>query len=671
MTEPQPEQRALTWAQRAGPGALAAAAFVLAAGLAVIMAIGAAGFLESRARATVEQALLLQGLDWANVDADGLMVTLGGTAPNETSRARALAVAGNAIDAGRLRDRMSVTPSTPIAPPRFSVEILRNEDGIQLIGLVPDAAEKDSLAAAAQALLPDGAPADMMEVAANPAPEGWAEALDYAGRALALLPRSKISVGADGTKITAITASAEEKAALEGQLADMAPKGMPLQLNISAPRPVLTPFTLRFVKDGAGARFDACSADTDAAAARIIAAGQTAGTGPGTICTVGMGVPSPRWAEAAAAAIAAVGRLAAATVTFSDADVTLLAGPGVAQGDFDIVVGDLKNALPDVFSLDAKLVQSSDAAPAGPAEFTAVLPAEGQVALRGPVPNVLTQNAAKAFAESRFGLGNVYLATRLDEDLPNGWPNRVLTGLAALAELHDGALSVRADTVAVRGNTGSRATRARISQILSEGLGQGQTFAVDVTYVEALDPLAALPTPEVCLQRVDAVMASQKITFDPGSASLTGASAVVLDAITGALKDCAGLRMEIGGHTDSQGSESGNKALSQSRAEAVMVALQARDVDVSAMRAVGYGESRPIADNDTDAGREANRRIEFTLIGGAPVTPGGGAATAPDGSAAAATATPAPGAEEPGPGAEKSELAPATNKIQPKPRPEQ
>ena len=45
-----------------------------------------------------------------------------------------------------------------------------------------------------------------------------------------------------------------------------------------------------------------------------------------------------------------------------------------------------------------------------------------------------------------------------------------------------------------------------------------------------------------------------------------------------------------------------------------MVALQGRQVDVSAMRAVGYGEGVPVADNGNEAGREANRRIEFTLI---------------------------------------------------------
>ena len=666
MTDPGSERPSLTWAQRVGPGPVALALFALAAGLAVVIAFTAVGFFETRARQSVEQALLLQGLDWAEVTSNGLLVTLTGTAPDETSRARALTAAGGVVDAGRLRDQMAVTPTTPIAAPKFSVEILRNDDGIQLIGLVPDAGEKDRLAAAAQALMPTGTPANMLEVAAYPVPDGWAEALDYAGRALALLPRSKISVSADGTRITAISDSAEAKTALEGQLAHMAPKGMPLALNISAPRPVLTPFTLRFVTDAKGARFDACSADTDAAGAKILAAGLAAGAGTGAVCTIGMGVPSPRWAEAAVAAMGAVARLKVATVTFSDADVSLLAGPGVAQGDFDQVVGDLKAALPDVFSLDAKLVQSADAAPAGPAEFSADLAADGRIALRGPLTSALTQSAAEAFAKARFGLTKVSLATRLDDGLPDGWPNRVLTGLAALAELHDGTLLVRAETVSVTGNTGSKATRARMSQILSEGLGQGQTFAVDVTYVEALDPLAALPTPAVCLQRVDAVVASRKIAFDPGKAVIAGASGTVLDAIAAALKDCNGLRMEIGGHTDAQGSEGGNKALSQARAESVMVALQSRDVDVSAMRSVGYGESRPIADNTTDAGREANRRIEFTLIGGT-AAPAGLAEPAASGAAPAASI--AAGGSEPGPDAEKSALAPAAKSVVPKPRP--
>lgn len=666
VTEPSaPPPSTLTWLQRLGPGPVGAAAFALFAILAVAIAWATETALESRSEQAVTQAFLLEGLDWAGVRVDGLRVVLTGTAPDETARARALAAAGSAVDPGRLRDRMEVAPSKPVAPPRFSVEILRNEEGIQLIGLLPEGPGRQALAEAAQALLPDGKPADMLEVAAYPVPDGWEPALDYAARALALLPRAKISVSEDGVKIIAIAESGEAKKALESQLADSAPKGMPLKLDISAPRPVLTPFTLRFVKDADGARFDACSADTSSAGARILQAGARAGAPTGATCEVGMGVPSPRWAEATIAAIAAVGELTAATVTFSDADVTLLAGPGVSQDDFDRVVGDLRNALPDVFSLDASLQKAADAAPAGPAEFTATLAAEtGRIELRGRLTNDLTQSAVDAFAKARFGLDKVYLAARLDPDLPDGWPERVLTGLAALAELHDGKLVVQADRLTVSGNTGSRQAKARISQILSERLGQGATFVVDVTYVEDLDPLAALPTPEECIAKVNTVVAKKKIGFDPGSAEIDGASAPLLNDIAAALTDCTGLRMEIGGHTDAQGSEAGNKSLSQARAEAVMVALQGRQVDVSAMRAVGYGESRPIADNDSDEGREKNRRIEFTLIGAPAQRAEPAAAPAADGAADPAASPAAAPAE-----GEASTLAPREKTVPPKKRP--
>jgi prophage endopeptidase len=71
--------------------------------------------------------------------------------------------------------------------------------------------------------------------------------------------------------------------------------------------------------------------------------------------------------------------------------------------------------------------------------------------------------------------------------------------------------------------------------------------------------------------------------------------------------------MEIGGHTDSQGREEMNLGLSQSRADAVLNGLLARGVLVSNLTARGYGETRPIADNETEEGRERNRRIEFRL----------------------------------------------------------
>ncbi len=660
-------------------GLLVAMAFVLAAGLAALTGMGLARLVESRTAEVIKTLMLTSGHDWAHVQTDGLIVALSGTAPTEAQRFAAVNLAGSVVDPSRLRDDFEVEPATVVAPPRFSVEMLRNDDGVQLIGLLPEGDDSTLLAEAATSLATAKPPMNMLESASYPAPEGWGDAVTFGITALKLLPRSKISVAADGVAIVAIASSDVEKRQLEAALAKATPQGLKVTTTISAPRPVLTPFTLRFVIDARGARFDACSADTEEARGAILAAAVAAGAKGDLTCTIGMGVPSPHWAEATTAAMAALAEIGAGTVTFSDADITLLADDGVAQAAFDRAVGELRAALPDVFSLDAKMPEKAKVA-AGPAEFTASLDAKTQRAeLRGRLSDDRMQAAVASFAKARFGAGKVYVATLLDPTLPDGWTERVLAGLQALAALDSGKVMVRQDTVEISGVSGSKTASDTISRVLSDRLGQGKTFKIDVTYDKALDPMAGLPTPAECLDRVHAVMSGRKITFDPGSAELDAGSGAVMDKLAVALKNCGALKMEIGGHTDAQGSANGNLALSQARAEAVMVALQGRQVDVSAMKAVGYGEGVPVADNGNDAGREANRRIEFTLIG-APIpqtddkTKGQTSdATAEKGLSSLLPAdgkTPAPGPE-----VETSEdgtpLAPDKSPLRPKGRPAQ
>ncbi|MEY4697680.1 MAG: hypothetical protein RIT14_2108 [Pseudomonadota bacterium] len=603
-------------------------AFAFAGGLSVLVAWGSAVVIESRSATVVSQRLEEAGVSWASVQADGLLVRLIGTAPNEAARFRVVNLAGSVIDSGRVRDELDVTPVTEIEAPRFSVEMLRNDDGIQLIGLLPAGGTEAILTAAAEDISAGTPVTDMLETAAYPAPTSWQAAFDYGLFALQLLPRSKISVAADGVEITAIAISDAEKRRLESELSRQRPDGLGVRFDISAPRPVLTPFILRFVMDDEGTRFDACSADTESARSRILAAAVEAGLESKGGCTVGLGVPSPRWAEAAVAGIQTIAALGAGTITFSDADVTLLAPETIAQSDFDRAVGDLEAALPDVFSLDATLLKKTE--DSGPAEFTADLTTKGKVELRGRLSTEMLRAAVDSFAKAEFGSDNVYAATLLDPELPDGWPVRVLAGLEALGELEHGKLLVRQDTVEISGVTGSQSAKGRISQILSGKLGKGQTFKVAVTYDEALDPLASIPTPEECIEKVNALLAKQKITFTPGSAEIDAQAVGLMNALAEALSNCPALPMEIGGHTDAQGSEDGNRALSQARAEAVLIALEGRRVDVSAMKAVGYGESRPLADNANEEGREANRRIEFSLIGAATTA----VATLPEGTEA-------------------------------------
>ena len=105
-----------------------------------------------------------------------------------------------------------------------------------------------------------------------------------------------------------------------------------------------------------------------------------------------------------------------------------------------------------------------------------------------------------------------------------------------------------------------------------------------------------------------------KIHFETGSAILAGNSFELLDEIATTVLGNPNLgHIEVAGHTDSQGSASGNLTLSQRRAETVMNYIVDRGASAERLSARGYGEEEPIADNETPAGRATNRRVVFTL----------------------------------------------------------
>ncbi len=598
------------------------ATFFAAALLSLVAANMSVKLIEESSEIGVRDALDGQGLTWAEVEADGLQVTLAGIAPTEAVRFAALSTAGTVVDAARVIDDMQVQAAADIAPPRFSVEILRNDAGLSIIGLLPASTDRDEVLNRVRAISGALPVTDLIEAADYPAPDGWEDALGFALTAMERLPRAKVSVEAGRVSITAITDSAEEKERLERQLHRASPPGLLVAMDVAAPRPVITPFTLRLVKDEVSTRFDACSADTDATRDLILAAARAAGLEGSGFCTVGMGVPSPNWGRAVQQAISALNELGAGSVTFSDADVTLVAAEGTPQADFDRVVGELENRLPDVFALYAKLPETVDPNQ-GPPEFVATLSPEGLVQLRGRLSDENLRNVADSYAKAAFGSANVYTATRLVDDLPGSWPVRVLTGLEALAQLSNGAVTVTPDTLVVSGNTGNPKASTNIASLLAEKLGEAETFDIKVTYQEKLDPVASIPTADECEAEIADIVSASKINFEPGSATIDAATLGIMDDIAEILKICGDIPLEIQGHTDSQGREEMNLNLSQARAQSVLNELRARRVLTSSFTARGYGETDPIAENDTEEGREANRRIEFKLIRPKPSLPAG------------------------------------------------
>lgn len=106
----------------------------------------------------------------------------------------------------------------------------------------------------------------------------------------------------------------------------------------------------------------------------------------------------------------------------------------------------------------------------------------------------------------------------------------------------------------------------------------------------------------------------KNIFFETGSAELKAESRVELDKLVDFMNQNTAIRIEISGHTDNVGSDAVNQKLSENRASAVVKYLMDNGVEQVRMRAVGYGETRPIDTNDTETGRANNRRTMFEII---------------------------------------------------------
>jgi outer membrane protein OmpA-like peptidoglycan-associated protein len=107
----------------------------------------------------------------------------------------------------------------------------------------------------------------------------------------------------------------------------------------------------------------------------------------------------------------------------------------------------------------------------------------------------------------------------------------------------------------------------------------------------------------------------RNVYFDFDKATLKPSSYVEINKIYQMLSENSGMEVEIAGHTDNIGDKEYNYDLSHRRAQAVVDVLKSRGIDSSRIKAVGYGEDRPLASNDDEReGRELNRRVEFEVI---------------------------------------------------------
>ena len=204
------------------------------------------------------------------------------------------------------------------------------------------------------------------------------------------------------------------------------------------------------------------------------------------------------------------------------------------------------------------------------------------------------------------------------------------SGLEAVTPLADG------QTIILRGRVASPEQKRRaidsvaslwgVTEVRDEMVvapeaarGDAAADAATVTTTESEPAIADSALAQQCRRDLQAVTEHAKPRFELGSDTLTSDSAALLRQIGAVLRRCPGLTLKITGHTDSIGNAEDNLRLSEARARRVAEALHEMGIERTRLRAEGAGETRPIADNASPAGREANRRIEFEFV---PATQG-------------------------------------------------
>jgi OmpA-OmpF porin, OOP family len=126
--------------------------------------------------------------------------------------------------------------------------------------------------------------------------------------------------------------------------------------------------------------------------------------------------------------------------------------------------------------------------------------------------------------------------------------------------------------------------------------------------------MAAAPiAPDACETRFSVISTAQAIYFKVASAELDRESDPLLASVADIAKRCPGVKVEVTGHTDSDGGRDFNQHLSEERARSVVTDLLRRGVTASQIWSIGYGASRPVVPNDSLANKAKNRRIEFIV----------------------------------------------------------
>lgn len=310
----------------------------------------------------------------------------------------------------------------------------------------------------------------------------------------------------------------------------------------------------------------------------------------------------PRFEAAAMLLLDQIGKLKDGKITISDTKINL-SGMARDLGGREAIAAALKN-LPEGFAIAANEIK------APPYIFQAYKdPVAATVTLTGYVPDNGVHASIATSASRKFFTEKVVDNLKASIGAPGSFNTAVVAALGALSRLSTGTLVVSDREVKLSGDALYEGAANDIRAGLGKDFPKNWQYKPEITVKPAAGPVDGT----VCQQLFSELLAKGKIRFESKRADIDPDSAGVLDHLIETALRCPTTNIEVAGHTDADGEDSFNQALSAKRAQSVIDYLVKAGLPADRFTAVGYGSTQPVAGNDTDDGKAQNRRIEFLV----------------------------------------------------------
>lgn len=280
----------------------------------------------------------------------------------------------------------------------------------------------------------------------------------------------------------------------------------------------------------------------------------------------------------------------------ADESAFTLNGEAISEASKARIEEDVQLVLDDLIPVVSNLEVAVLPAPTFHAEGS-----DGIVTLQGELPDEETVSRIVEAAQRLHAGSTIVNNLRVGEVAGPMWLESINGLLDVATRLNSWTIDIDAGVVTITGLTLDQELVGAI-EVLAEEVVDGQ---LEVSTDIEVDPSALA---------IELTRLAQAIEmFGPNDATLTPEAQDLLDEAIPLIKAAAPVALVVGAYTDDLGDEGANLELSQQQAEAVVAYLVAGGVGRGRLTAIGYGESLPIADNATEAGRAQNRRIEFTI----------------------------------------------------------